>query len=601
MNIIAELKCRKVFKVGAAYLLIAWLAVQAASIGFPAFDAPAWALRIFILVSLLGFPVAVVLAWVFESTPGGTVVDGPVRGGKFVFAAAALLAILAVGWYFYGQASFHKGDAATPAAAVRAIPAKSIAVLPFSDLSPNHDQEYFSDGMAEEILDALAKVEDLKVAGRTSSFSFKGRNEDLRSIGATLGVANVLEGSVRKQGDKVRITAQLIRTDDDFHVWSESYDGDLSDVFALQERIAQAITGALQAALSRDQKAHLVQAGTANTDAYALYLQATDALNRRDYKLMGEAIGWLEKAIALDPSFARAHARLAIIHLLGRPEYGASDAAAETHAHAALALDPTLAEAQTVLAGLAFKQRRYVDSRVAMDRALELAPGDAAVHLYAGQRLINTGYTRQGIAHLDRALAIDPLLPNALYWRGRQYLFAGQLDVADRLFMQARDLGLSFADAGLSSTARARGETAKANDILISVLVRFGNAACLANAEASLRAMLDAEIATEKGRRQAHAVMDECLGRHPKEIPIWVPLRLLTIGEPQRALDLIAAAPTQDEGGLFMDFWSPHAADARRLPTFAAFARTMGFAALWDKYGAPDVCSRTPAGEYVCQ
>ena len=133
------------------------------------------------------------------------------------------------------------------------------------------------------------------------------------------------------------------------------------------------------------------------------------------------------------------------------------------------------------------------------------------------------------------------------------------------------------------------------------MLVRFGNAACLKNPEASLRAMLDADVTTENGRRQAHAVLDECLGAHPGKTPIWVPLRLLTIGEPQRALDLIAAAPTQDEGGLFMDFWSPHAADARRLPTFAAFARTMGFAALWDTYGAPDLCTRTAAGEYVCQ
>jgi len=174
MSLIAELKRRKVFKVGAAYLVVAWLAVQAASIGFPAFDAPPWALRIFILVALLGFPVALVLAWVFDSTSAGVVADPSVRGNKLVFAAAALLAVLALGWYFYGQPSFRKGDTTTPTASA-AAPDKSIAVLPFSDLSPNHDQDYFSDGMAEEILNALAKAKDLKVAGRTSSFSFKAR------------------------------------------------------------------------------------------------------------------------------------------------------------------------------------------------------------------------------------------------------------------------------------------------------------------------------------------------------------------------------------------------------------------------------------------
>ena len=600
MSLIAELKRRKVFKVGAAYLVVAWLAVQAASIGFPAFDAPPWALRIFILVALLGFPVAVVLAWVFDSTADGVAVDRPARGGRLVFAAAALLAVLAVGWYFYGQPSFRRGDPATPVAASRAIPAKSIAVLPFTDMSPGHDQEYFSDGMAEEILDALAKVADLKVAGRTSSFSFKGKNEDLRAIGAALGVANVLEGSVRKQGDKVRITAQVIRSDDDFHVWSQSYDGDLSDVFALQERIARAITDALKAALSGDQKTRLVQAGTANAEAYALYLQATDALNRRDYARMGEGIGWLEKAIVLDPAFARAHARLAMINLVGKPEYGASDAEAQKHAQAALVLDPTIAEAQTALAGVAFKQRRYVDSRVAMDRALALAPNDASVHLYTAQRLIDTGYTRQGIVHLDRALSIDPLLPNALYWRGRQFFYAGQFDAADRLFMQARDLGLSFADAGFASTARARGETLKANDLLTSVLIRFGHGDCLAKPEPSLQAMLAADATTEAGLLQVHAVIDECLGVRPEKIPIWVPLRYMAIGEPQRALDLIASGPTRDDAGLFMDFWGPVGADARRLPTFAAFARTIGFAALWDKYGAPDACRGDAKGGYAC-
>ncbi|HEV8463699.1 MAG TPA: hypothetical protein VGQ63_01695 [Pseudolabrys sp.] len=600
MGLIAELKRRKVFKVGAAYLVAAWLAVQAVSIGFPAFDAPPWVLRVFILVALVGFPVAVVLAWVFESAAEGLVLERPARGGKIVFASAALLAVLAVGWYFYGQPSFRRGDPESHAAINRPIPAKSIAVLPFSDLSPGHDQEYFSDGMAEEILDALAKVDDLKVAGRTSSFSFKGRNEDLRAIGTALGVANVLEGSVRKQGEKVRITAQLVRTDDDFHVWSESYDGDLSDVFALQERIARAITDALKAALNGDQKTRLVQAGTANAEAYSLYLQATDAFNRRDYARMGEGIGWLEKAIALDPGFARAHARLAMIHLLGRPEQGASDAEADEHAHAALALDPTVAEAQTALGTLATKQRRYVDARSAMDRALELAPNDASVHLYTAQRLITTGYTRQGIAHLDRALTIDPLLPNALYWRGRQYEFAGQLDDAERAFTQARDLGLSFADAGFGGLAQARGDTARANDILVSVLVRFGNAKCLATPEPSLRRMLAADTTTESGRAQALAVLDECVAKQPERVPIWVPHRLMTIGEPQRALDLIASGPTQDDAGLFMDFWKPSRADVRRLTSFAAFARTVGFAALWDKYGAPDTCSRNAAGDYIC-
>src|SRR5437868_10049979 len=261
MSLFTELTRRKVFKVGGAYLVVAWLAVQAASIGFPAFDAPPWALRIFILVALLGFPIALVFAWAFEFTPGGIKPESGTRSTRAILGVAAALSALAFFWYFKGQPSYREGTplaatAATPALAA-AINQKSIAVLPFSDLSPAHDQDYFSDGMAEEILNALAQVKDMKVAGRTSSFFYKGKNEDLRAIGKALGVANILEGSVRKQGDKVCITAQLIRSDDDFHLWSQAYDGDLSDVFQLQERIARAITDQLKVVLSDDQKTHL--------------------------------------------------------------------------------------------------------------------------------------------------------------------------------------------------------------------------------------------------------------------------------------------------------------------------------------------------------
>jgi TolB-like protein len=332
MSFIAELRRRKVFKVGAAYLVVAWLAVQAASIGFPAFDAPPWALRIFILVALLGFPVTLVLAWVFESTPDGVKFDASTVGNKHLLAIAAALVLLAFGWYFIGQPAFRRSETgAQSASSAKAgvevperkpdkdsgsvsIPPKSIAVLPFKDMSPEQNQEYFSDGMSEEILNALAQVKALKVAGRTSSFSFKGRNEDLRVIGRMLAVAYVLEGSVRKQGDKVRITAQLIQTSDDTDLWSQTYDGDLGDVFALQERVARAITDQLQVVLQGEQKTRLVPVATTSKDAYVLYLRATDIFNRRDGAHFADAIAALKEAIGLDPEYARAHARLAALY-----------------------------------------------------------------------------------------------------------------------------------------------------------------------------------------------------------------------------------------------------------------------------------------------
>ena len=298
---------------------------------------------------------------------------------------------------------------------------KSIAVLPFADLSPGHDQEYFSDGMAEEILNALAQVQDLKVAGRTSSFYFKGRNETLHAIGDALGVAHVLEGSVRKQGDKVRITAQLIRTDDGFHLWSETYDGDLTDVFELQERIARAITDRLKVILSDDQKTRLVPIATSNTDAYALYLQATAIFNRRDGVHIPDAIADLKEAIRLDPKYVRAHARLASVYAIANIyttlDEAESLAAAEHEAQVASELDPTLAEPYAALGTVCELRRQWIASRVAAERAVALDPGDPTANFWLGLMQADTGYRSKGIASIDRALAIDPLLPNALAWR----------------------------------------------------------------------------------------------------------------------------------------------------------------------------------------
>jgi len=609
MTLFTELTRRKVFKVGGAYLVVAWLAVQAASIGFPAFDAPPWALRIFILVAFLGFPIALVFAWAFELTPDGVKPESGTRSTRMIMLVAAVLTALAFVWYFKGQPSYRADtapNAVAPATAATspavAVNQKSIAVLPFSDLSPAHDQDYFSDGMAEEILNALAQVRDLKVAGRTSSFYYKGKNEDLRAIGKALGVANILEGSVRKQGDKVRITAQLIRSDDDFHLWSQAFDGDLSDVFQLQERIARAITEQLKVVLSDEQKTHLVTVGTSNSEAYNLYLQATAALNHRDYPQMGEALSWLEKALQLDPNFARAHARLAMINVIGQSPYGASEAEAEKHARLALALDPKLAEPYNALAFLARKQRRFTDARVAMDSAIAREPDDAGVIFYDAQLLINTGYTRRGIERLDRALAIDPMLPNALHWRAQQFLFAGDIDMAERLWKRSEQAGLSYADAGFSQVARARGDYATARALTTArLLANPGAIPCLKAPAQSVPIFVDGVNGGDAAARtKALTVIDECIAAKPDKLPIWVPGGLRELGQPERTLQVLGQGPTYDDAGVLNYFWSPRWQDVRQLPAFGEFARGFGFAELWDKYGAPDLCHKNAGGDYVC-
>src|SRR4051794_14092674 len=318
-NFFAELKRRKVFKVSAAYLVVAWLAVQAASIGFPAFDAPPWALRIFILVALLGFPIAVVMAWVFDLTAEGVRLDSETSGSKRLFTAATLLVVLALGWYFYGQPSFRKTRLPSGAAAV-AIPAKSIAVLPFESLSEDKSNAYFADGIQDEILTKLASIADLKVISRTSTEKYKSKPEDLKTVSQQLGVATILEGSVQKAADKVRVNVQLIDARADSHLWAKSYDREIKDVFAVESEVAQEIADSLQAKLSPAEASTLATAPTKDTAAYDLFLKGEFELRAANISLRSEAfdqaIAWYQQAIARDPNFALAMARLAECRLI---------------------------------------------------------------------------------------------------------------------------------------------------------------------------------------------------------------------------------------------------------------------------------------------
>jgi TolB-like protein/Tfp pilus assembly protein PilF len=603
VDFLQRLRERKLVQWALAYIAAAFALIQVLDIVAQRFGWPQYAVRFVIIALAVGFFVVLVLAW-YHGERGTQRVSGTellilalllTIGGAVIWRLAPTAAELSAST---AQAATAQSTPSSSAAAE----GRSIAVLAFTDLSPAHDQEYFSDGMAEEILNALAQVNDLKVAGRTSSFYYKGHNEDLRTIGKTLSVATILEGSVRKQGDRVRITAQLIKVADDSHLWSHEYDGDLSDVFRLQESIARAITDQLKVVLVGEQKMQLVPVATTSPEAHALYLQATQALNQRDYQRMGDAIGWLEQALKLDPNFARAHARLALIHVLGQARYGASNSEAERHAQLALALDPTLAETQIALSGIARRDRHFVDARAATDRALDLAPNDASVHLYAGQLLIVTGYTREGTAHLDRALSIDPLLPNALYWRGRQYAYAGDLDAAERMYERANGLGLSFANSGLGQVARLRGDYAKARELAAPYMFRNGVTDCLKNPAASVPIALEGVIGGDAAAlTKARGVIDECLAAKPAIVPLWIADFLLQTGQLQRALTVIAQGRTSDDAGLFMNFWGGYGRDARRLPEFAEFARKVGFADVWDRYGAPDGCRRKRPGDFVCE
>jgi adenylate cyclase len=407
-NFFAELKRRKVFKVGAAYLIVAWLAVQAASIGFPAFEAPPWALRVFILIALLGFPIAVVMAWVLDITPAGLKVDAGASGSKLLFGAAALLIVLALGWYFYGQPSFRKGDVFTPSAADR----NSIAVLPFANMSGKAEEEYFSDGMTEEVLNVLAKVPQLKVVARTSVFQFKGKGGDIREIGRKLGVTNIVEGSVRREGQEVRITAQLVRVADGFHLWSETYDRKLESVFAVQEQIARRIADALK--LSLGVSAPVAARAPIDPGAYDEYLKGRALLRQRTD--LPSAIAHLKAAVAKAPEFAAGWSSLSLTYELSfwytaahmTPALAADFLAGEAAAaERAAALEPDAATTDHALGNVARAQFKFALAESHYLRAMQIDPGypdvreDYAELLYEVGRLEDSALAARQLVKLD--------------------------------------------------------------------------------------------------------------------------------------------------------------------------------------------------------
>lgn len=409
MSLIDELKRRKVFKVGAAYVVVAWLAIQAVSIGFPAFDAPPWVLRVFILVALLGFPLSVVMAWVFDVSSAGVKLDPATGGSKRVYAIAATLVVIALGWYFYGQPSFRKGDADTPVS-LKASNPYTLAVLPFDNMSGDPKQDYFSDGMTEELLDVLAKVPQLKVVARTSVFVFKGKGGDVREIGRKLGVANIVEGSVRRDGDDVRITAQLVRVSDGFHVWSESYDRKLQGVFALQDDIARQISAQLTHSLG---VAATVTARTPiDPAAYDEYLKGRALMRQR--RDLPAAIEHLKTAVANAPNFAEGWSSLSLAEeviywYVPMDKAQAADwlAQAAQAAARAEALAPDAAATQHALGTVARDHFDYAAAEQHYLRSMALDPGypdgreDYSELLYQVGRIQDSANAARQLVELD--------------------------------------------------------------------------------------------------------------------------------------------------------------------------------------------------------
>jgi len=323
-NFFAELKRRNVYKVAVAYAIVGWLLVQIATQVFPFLEIPTWVVRLVIVLVAAGFPIALVIAWAFELTPEGLkrtedvdlAPQKPAKSRAWIYVVA-IGAAISIALFLLGRYTARNiaGAARTEAATGSSIPQKSIAVLPFENLSDDKGAAYFADGIQDEILTKLASIADLKVISRTSTAKYKSKPEDLKTVSQQLGVATVLEGSVQKAADKVRINVQLIDARADSHLWAKTYDRDIKDVFAVESEVAQEIADSLQAKLSPAEASTLATAPTQNTVAYDLFLKGEFQLRAANVSLrpesFGEAIAWYQQAIASDPNFALAMARLA--------------------------------------------------------------------------------------------------------------------------------------------------------------------------------------------------------------------------------------------------------------------------------------------------
>jgi adenylate cyclase len=421
-NFFSELKRRNVYKVAVAYIVGGWALSEGISQVFPVFDVPNWVIRLIVVLIIIGFPVAVVFAWAFELTPEGIkrteVADAmpPTTGYKkhaWIYVVV-IGAILSITLFFLGRYSAYRASAAGGPVPGSSISQKSIAVLPFENLSDDKNTAYFSDGITEEILNALAQIPNLKVAARRSAFQFKGNDLDLRKIGQVLGVAHILEGSLQKAGDQVRINVQLVDVQNGLQAWSEKYDRKLDNVFAVEDEIAKAIATKLRVQLTGGAGQPLVIDSTNNPQAHELYLRGLTLLAARGPGLR-EASDLFQQAVKLDASYAQAWGALAITELL-LPSYGLGsfDAAlprGESAAQRALSLDPNTASAY-VAVGLADTFRyRWPEADQAFRRALVLAPGDAeAVNQYA-QFLSTVGQLEPCLREIERAQQLDPLSP----------------------------------------------------------------------------------------------------------------------------------------------------------------------------------------------
>jgi TolB-like protein/Flp pilus assembly protein TadD len=468
-----ELKRRNVYKVAVAYIVAGWALSQGIAQVFPVFDIPNWAIRLIVLLIILGLPIAMILAWMFELTPEGVkrtetadAMPGITRRKKHAWIYIVVIgALFSIGLFFLGGYIARNSHASSNESG-----AKSIAVLPFDNLSRDPDNAYFAEGIQDEILTRLAKVADLKVISRTSTQHFKSVPEDLPQIAKQLGVTNILEGSVQKAKDQVRVNVQLINALTDAHLWAETYDRKLTDIFSVETDIAKTIADTLQARLTGAEQTAMSNKPTENSEAYELYLKGRFFWNKRTGQDLKTACDYFQQAIAVDPQYATAYAGLAESYLL-IPLFGAGFPQeyfpkAKAAAQRAIELEEASAEAHTALGLLfCFSDANFAESEKEFKRAIALNPNYATAHHWFGNALlVALGRFDEAIRENQRAVELDPLSLIINADLGSTLMMARRYDQAIAQLQRTLTLDNKFGYAlwNLGAALYLKGDTAAA-------------------------------------------------------------------------------------------------------------------------------------------
>ena len=601
MSFFNELKRRNVVRVAIAYAVAAWVLLQIADLVLENIAAPPWVIQTMMLVILLGFVASVVIAWAYEMTTEGIKRQADVDRDQSITAATGQkldriiigFLVLAVAYFVYDKASTPELSQIAPAP----LPAEqttvvsetaaepSIAVLPFVNMSTDAEQEFFSDGISEELLNLLVRVDGLKVASRTSSFIYKGSKQSLADIAGELRVDHVLEGSVRKSDNRVRITAQLIDAATDRHLWSDTYDRELTDIFGIQDEIANAIVTALRNELGVLDNTQAVSAGVAteNLDAYQLYLKARGLFLARAE--LETAVALFEQAVELDPEFARAWESLAANYsvmeswgFVGRDYKNLALEAAQK----ALDLDPALSTPWAVKAQEASDNGDMVVSIEYMDKAIEMDPDIATHYLWRGISFSNLGFQKQSVADMQRCLELDPAYENCRRHLSFTKFILNENEAGLRLFQEGAEQGFSGSNMMFIQRLMTLGER-----MLVTQLVWSGEeiGSLLPGKE-----ILDAMEFPNRDHSKGLAKMDLFLESNQQSRGAWS--LIYSIFKAYHRVEHETSFPRW--------IWLDENTGFRQSEYFRSHIEQLGLPAYWRKHGFPPHCRQLDEDDFEC-